>query len=313
MTLRFGLNLPAGPIRGPVSKFMDDLDRAIPQLVGHFDSLWMTDHFIWDDRPCYEAWTVMSYVAARWPQFMIGPMVLGQSYRNPALLAKMGATLQSLSGGRFIMGIGAGWKEDEYRAYDWPFPRAGVRLEQLQDTLEIMTRLWRQPGPVSWQGRHYRITDAWCEPRPDPVPPVIVGGGGRKTMGLAARYADGWNLPDASPRHFRERLAILKQHCAELGRDPASIELSWLGRLCVAADEQAARERNQRYWEREGVFIGTPAAVIEQMQVFIDLGVSRFILEVLDVADEEVTGAIVEQILPALRQAPGHGPSAALC
>src|SRR4051812_12437151 len=115
MPVDFGLGLLAGPPKGQISKWMDDLDASIPQLAGHFKSLWMTDHFFWEDAPTYEAWTTLCYAAARWPQFDVGPMVLGQSYRNPAMLAKMGATLQALSNGRCIMAIGAGWKEDEYQ------------------------------------------------------------------------------------------------------------------------------------------------------------------------------------------------------
>lgn len=301
MTCHLDIFLPPGPDKGKISKYMDDLDLALPQLAGHVDGLWMSDHFIWDDDPCYEAWTVMSYLAARWPQYRIGSIVLCQSYRNPALLAKMGATLQTLSGGRFILGIGAGWKEDEYCAYDFPFPRAGLRIEQLQDTLEILTRLWRQPGPVSWQGRHYRVSDAWCEPRPDPVPGIVVGAGGRKSIRLAAQYADGWNPAVFTPAPFRERLAIFHEHCEELERDPASIEISWSGRLSVAATERAARERNSRSWEREGAFIGSPSQVVEQMQTFIDLGVSRFILEILEFSAEDVIGILKEEVLPALR------------
>ncbi len=158
----------------------------------------------------------------------------------------MGATLQSLSGGRFIMGIGAGWKEDEYRAYDFPFPRAGVRIGQLQDTLEIISRMWREPGPVSWQGRHFRVRDAICEPRPQPVPPIIVGAGGRRAIRLAVQYADGWNPAVFELPLFRERLAIFYQHCEKLERDSASMEISWCGRLSVATTERAARERNSR-------------------------------------------------------------------
>ncbi|MDD9955190.1 MAG: LLM class flavin-dependent oxidoreductase [Anaerolineaceae bacterium] len=301
MTCHISLSLPPGPDKGKLGKYLDDLDVALPQLAGHVDSLWMTDHFIWDDDPCYEAWTVMCYLAARWPQYRIGSIVLCQSYRNPALLAKMGATLQSLSGGRFIMGIGAGWKEDEYRAYDFDFPRAGIRVEQLQDTLEILTRMWREPGPVTWQGRHYRITEAICEPRPQPVPPIIVGAGERKTIRLAVQYADGWNPAVFELPLFRDRLTIFHQHCEELERDPAGIEISWCGRLSVAATERAAHERNNRSWEREDGFVGSPAQVIEQMQGFIDLGVSRFILEILEFSDEDVIGILKEDILPALR------------
>ncbi len=301
MTCHVDIFLPPGPDKGKISAYMDDLDVALPQLAGHVDGLWMSDHFIRDDDPCYEAWTVMSYLAARWPQFQIGSIVLSQSYRNPALLARMGATLQTLSGGRFIMGIGAGWKEDEYRAYNFPFPRAGIRIEQLQDTLEILTRLWRRPGPVSWQGRHYRVSDAWCEPRPEPVPRIVVGAGGRKSIRLAAQYADGWNPAVFTLAPFRERLAIFQQHCEELERDPADIEISWSGRLSVAAGEQAARDRNSRSREREGAFVGSPSQVIEQMQTFIDLGVSRFILEILEFSAEDVIGILKEEVLPALR------------
>ena len=301
MTCHVGLCLPPGPNREDSGSFTAALDVALPQLAGHLDSLWMTDHFMRKTAPCFEAFTVMAWVAARWPQFTVGPIVLGQSYRNPALLAKMAATLQQLSGGRFIMGIGAGWKEDEYRAYDYPFPRAGVRVEQLQDTLEILTRMWREPGPVSWQGRHYRITDAICEPRPDPVPPIVVGAGGVRSIRLAAKYADGWNPAVSTLSGFRERLAIFHQHCEDLERDPASIETSWFGILCVGASEAAARERNRRHGQREGAFVGSPTQVIEQMQSFIDLGVSRFILEIPEFSDEEVIGILKEDILPALR------------
>ena len=124
----------------------------------------MTDHFQWEGQPTFEAWTVLAYIAARYPEFEVGPMVLGQSYRNPALLALMSASLQTLSGGRFIMGIGAGWKEDEYLSYNYPFPSAKTRVQQLEETLVILKTMWEEPGPVSYSGKHYSIKDAWCEP-----------------------------------------------------------------------------------------------------------------------------------------------------
>lgn len=302
MTLKFGLGMLAGPPKGQLDKWMDDLDAVLPQFAGTFESLWMTDHFFWEDEPTYEAWTVMAYMAARWPQFKIGPMVLGQSYRNPALLAKMGATLQAISNGRLIMAIGAGWKEDEYRAYDYPYPRAGIRIEQLDDTLEIMKRMWTQPGPVTYEGKHYKIVDAWCEPRPDPVPPIMVGGGGTKTMMLAARHADMWNLPDASFEKYSDRLNVLKQHCETIGRDPASIEYTWFGRLGVAKTEAEALALSNGRWNPSNAFVGTPQQAIDLMMPFVEAGVSYFMLEVLGLPDSDTVGMVLEDVLPLVQQ-----------
>ena len=301
MTLKFGLGLLAGPPKGQINQWMDDLDQSLPQLADDFESLWMTDHFFWQDDPTYEAWTVMSYMAARWPRYKIGPMVLGQSYRNPALLAKMAATLQTISEGRFIMGIGAGWKEDEYRAYDYPYPRPGIRIEQLKDTLEIMTRMWKDPDPVTYEGEQYSVIGAYCQPKPDPMIPIMVGGGGVKTMRLAAQYADIWNLPDAAIERFTERMAILDQHCADLGRDPKTLERSWFGRLGVAKTETDALALSNGRWTKDNAFVGTPQQAVELMLPFVEAGVTYFMLEVLGLPDPDVIGMVKEEVLPALR------------
>ena len=302
MTVKFGLGLLAGPPKGQISKWMDDLDAALPHLGTAFESLWMTDHFFWDDNPTYEAWTVMAYMVARWPQYKVGPMVLGQSYRNPALLAKMAATLQTLSGGRFIMGIGAGWKEDEYRAYNYPFLRPGIRIEQLEDTLEIMKRMWTEPGPITYTGKHYRIENAYCEPRPDPIPPIIVGGAGEKTMFLAAKHADGWNLSDSNITRYTDRLNVLKQHCETLGRDWATIECSWFGRLAVARTTDDALTLGGGRWTPDNAFVGTPQECIDLMRPFVHAGVRYFMLEVLGLPDMDILGMVTEEVLPALNR-----------
>ena len=300
MTVDFGLALPAGPARRQIGRWMDDLDTSLPQLAGRFRSLWMTDHFQWDDNPVYEAWTVLAFMAARWPQFEIGPIVLGQSYRNPALLAKMAATLQALCGGRLIMGIGAGWKEDEYHAYGYPYPSPGVRIAQLEDTLEILTRLWTQPGKVTYRGAHYSVIDAYCEPKPDPVPPTLVGGGGDKTTRLAARFAAMWNLPDAPFERYRERMAVLLRHCEDIGRDPATLRKTWFGRLAVGRTEAEALTLGYGKWTRANAFVGTPAQVVEQMGPFVAAGVDYFMLEVLGLPDPDVVGMVLEDVLPRL-------------
>ena len=302
MTIDFGLVLLDGPSKQPINDWLDHLEASLPALQPYFKSLWMTDHFFWTDAPTYEAWTVLSFVAARFPQFDIGPVVLGQSYRNPALLAKMAATLQTLCRGRFIMGIGAGWKEDEYHAYGYPFPRPGIRLEQLEDTLEIMKRLWNEPGPVSYQGKHYSIANAYCEPQPNPVPRIMVGGGGNNTMALAARFADWWSLPDANFAVYSERVKVLRDTCASINRDPASLRLTWFGRLAVAKSEQEAEALSNGEWTKEQAFVGTPAQVVEQMQEFAELGVDYFMVEVLGLSDSETRGMVLEDVLPKLER-----------
>jgi len=301
MAVDFGLVLPAGPRKQQIQAWLDDLDRHLPGLQGHFKSLWMTDHFFWEDAPTYEVWVVIAFAAARWPQFDIGPIVLGQSYRNPALTAKMGATLQTLSRGRLIMALGAGWKEDEYHAYGYPYPAPSVRIEQLADALEILKRMWHMAGPVTYHGKHYHIVNAWCEPRPDPVPPLIVGGGGRKTMTLAVRYADWWNLPDANAETYKDRLGTLHQLCGQAGRDPQSLRWTWFGRLAVARREAAAEALSNGRWTRANALVGTPQQVVEQMQTFKALGVDYFMAEVLNLPDGETQQMVLEEVLPKVR------------
>jgi alkanesulfonate monooxygenase SsuD/methylene tetrahydromethanopterin reductase-like flavin-dependent oxidoreductase (luciferase family) len=300
MAVDFGLGMLWGPPKGVrPQQWMENLDVSLPRLAGHFKSLWMTDHFFWNGDPTYEAWTVLSYMAAKWPQFDIGPMVLGQSYRNPALLAKMAATLQVLSNGRFIMGIGAGWKEDEYHAYDYPFPRAGIRMEQLIETLEIMKRLWTEPGKVTYEGKHYKVVDAWCEPKPDPIPTIMIGGGGNKTIVISARYADWWNHSDANYEVMKERLAVVDQACEEIGRDPATLRRTWFGRLAVGKTEAEAIALSKGEYTKENAFVGTALEVVELMQPFVsELGVDYFMLEVLGLPDEWVIETVINEVLP---------------
>lgn len=298
MSIDFGLVLPAGPTKDTVNQWLDDLEEVLPSLTGHFKSLWMTDHFMRGETPVYEAWTVLSYAAARWPQFDLGPIVLGQSYRNPAMLAKMGATLQSLSRGRLIMAIGAGWKADEYLAYGYPFPSAKIRLMQLEEAIIIIKRLWTEPGPVSFQGQYYHVSEAYCEPKPDPVPTLLVGGGGRTTIGLAARYADWWNLPDANFEKLQSRLPIVKEQCEQVGRDPASLRLTWFGRLAVARSEAEALALSNGKWTKERALVGTPEQVVAEMQRFIEAGVDYFMMEVLGLTNPETKAMVLEEVLP---------------
>ena len=304
MAVDFGLSLLAGPPKGQTNKWLADLDASVPALQGHFRSIWMTDHFFWGGEPTYEAWVAMSFLAARFPTFEVGPMVLGQSYRNPALQALMATTLQSLSNGRFIMGIGAGWKEDEYLAYDYPFPRAGIRIEQLEETIIIFKKLWSESGKITYEGKHYKVVDAWCEPKPVPMIPIVVGGGGEKTMRVAAQYADMWNLSDAGITRYTERVNILERHCDELGRDASTLRRSWFGRLAIgktqAEAEKYANSRTMKY-TTDNAFVGTPEQVAEQMAAFVAVGCDYFMVDIIGLPNPDIIGLVIEELVPKVK------------
>jgi alkanesulfonate monooxygenase SsuD/methylene tetrahydromethanopterin reductase-like flavin-dependent oxidoreductase (luciferase family) len=169
--------------------YVSDTRRVLDRIEGVFDSVWMPDHFRVNDMDCFECWTTLTFFAGLYPRLQFGTIVLCNSFRNPGLLAKMAATLQCLTDGRLVLGIGSGWNEAEYRAFGYEFPRAGTRIDQLDEALQVITSLWREPS-ATFAGRHYQITDARCEPRPSVPPTLMVGGKGPRTLRLAARYAD---------------------------------------------------------------------------------------------------------------------------
>ena len=166
--IQFGLVIPSGSRdKAQSGAYMDNVRRLTELGTGHYDSAWFVDHLQFDDADLMEGWTAVTYLAALNPQFKWGHAVLCQSFRNPALLAKMAATLQYMSGGRFILGLGAGWKEDEYLSYGYDYPPAGTRVEELEETLQIVKALWTEER-ATVRGKHYRVEEAWCEPKPDP-------------------------------------------------------------------------------------------------------------------------------------------------
>lgn len=302
----FGLGLLHGPPTGQNDLFLADLDKTLLQIKGSFRSIWMTDHFQWEGQPTFEAWTVMSYILARYPEFEVGPMVLGQNYRNPALLALMAATLQALSGGRFIMGIGAGWKEDEYLAYDYEYPSPRIRLQQLEETLIILKKMWEERGQVSFEGAHYSVRDAWCEPKPETKIPILVGGGGYTTMRHAAKYADIWNYPDSPLGRYVERQTILQRHLDAIGRDPTTLRCSWFGRVAIGRTEAEAEARGlsrENKWTRDNSFVGTPERIAEQMNAFVERGCDYFVIDIIGAPDEAIIGMFTEEVIPKLNGA----------
>lgn len=302
--IQFGFCMPADKLdKQRRATFGEDLNRALDLVAGHFDSAWIIDHLQFGDDDVLEGFTALSYLAALHPRLKFGHSVLCQSFRNPALLAKMGATLHFLSGGRFILGLGAGWHAEEYRAYGYDFPANGVRVKQLDETLQIIKALWTQKT-TTFAGEYYRVTEAYCEPRPDPIPTIMVGAFKPKMLRLTAKYADWWNVSSTGIGGYRRMAEAFERACAEVGRDPSTVRRSWCGG-CACAPTQAAADalagdRVSSSNDEDFGFVGTPKQVVEQMRPFIDSGVDYFMLDCSGFPDLTTLEMLVNEVLPAL-------------
>lgn len=305
--IEFGFILPADNLaKNGRDAYVANVDRALDLVAGRFTSAWLIDHLQFGDADVLEGFTTLTYFAARHPQMMFGHTVLCQSFRNPALVAKMGATLQYLTGGRFVLGIGAGWHEEEYAAYGYDFPRAGVRVEQLEEALQIIRALWREPS-VTFAGDHYRVQDARCEPKPIPVPPVMLGAFKPRMLGLTAKYADWWNVSSTGVADYAAKTEELERACDAVGRDPHTIRRTWAGGcVCRATQTEARKVAAERYGtddddEDDGFdFVGTPEMLVEQMHGFIALGVDCFMLDCGGFPDLTTLALLADEVLPQL-------------
>lgn len=289
-TIDFGLMLRQNDPALSVDELIAYNQRCIQALTSGFSTLWLEDHLQVGDTDALECLTTLSYLAAQYPRFKVGSLVLAQSYRNPALLAKMIANLHALSGGRVILGLGAGWKEDEYIAYGYSYPSIKMRMEQLEETIQIIRALWTRQ-PATFEGQHYHIRDAYCAPQPAaPVPLLIGGGGEQRTLALVARYADWWNFNSCPPEQYAHKLTILKQHCARIGRDPAEIKLTYLGTLSVSEDPTKVLRHPQKHY-----VAGNAAEVTREIEQFRQLGVSHFMFRMPNL---ETVEHFVERVVP---------------
>jgi F420-dependent oxidoreductase-like protein len=211
-----------------------------------FHGIWDYDHFyglVDPAQPTFEGWTALAGMAVLTRQSRVGCLVSSVTYRNPAMLAKMAVTVDHMSGGRLEFGIGAGWHEDEHRGYGIEFPRAGTRVEMLDEALTVIRRLWSEPS-VTFEGRFFTLTDALCDPKPlqRPHPPIVIGGVKPKMLRVIARHADEWNAPGQGPQEWAATSASLDAACAEVGRNPSEIRRSVQLFLHPAQPEQVAAQ-----------------------------------------------------------------------
>jgi alkanesulfonate monooxygenase SsuD/methylene tetrahydromethanopterin reductase-like flavin-dependent oxidoreductase (luciferase family) len=241
--------------------------------------------------PIFECWTTLSTLSSVTKKIRMGTLVSCNSFRNPSLLAKMAATLDNISNGRLEFGIGAGVQKKEHKAYGYPFPSAGTRIERLKEAVEIIKKMWTEEK-ASYMGKYYTLQDAFCEPKPlqKPHPPITIGGGGEKlTMRVAAQHADRYDwgyLP--SLELYRRKLKLLEEHCEAVGRSFQEIEKScWFaGQIFVGEDREELEKKVVQY-APEGVsledfvqtsFVCTPEDCLKQIRQYANLGVNHFML-----------------------------------
>ena len=238
----------AGSNFQPIVMYQEE--HILPHVLPHFDSVWIADHFYGFDSDkkegFLEGWTTLTWLAANHPDIMLCHHVLGHGYRNPALTAKIAATLQVLSGGRFMLGIGAGWREDEYRSYGYDFPRASVRLRQLEEVVQICRLMWTEEHPT-FSGTYFQIDDAAATPRPDVVPPICIGSSGEKIgLPIVGRHADIWNGAYTSDDDWTRKRDIVHGAAADAGRNPSEIDNC----VTVAGDLPDSDAASEQWLER---------------------------------------------------------------
>jgi F420-dependent oxidoreductase-like protein len=304
---------------------MLDVTRAAE--AGRFESVWVIDSFhtvpVPTQEATHEAWTLMAALGAATSRVRLGQMCTCMGYRNPAYLAKVAATVDIISGGRTEMGIGAGWYEQESRAYGYGFPGAGDRLGMLEEGVQIMRQLWRT-GTATLDGKHYQVEGAVCQPLPlqeGGIPLWIAGGGEKQTLRIAAQYATSTNF-DGTPEVFKRKSGILQQHCREVGSDFGAIvrsanynviigetdkdvadKIAWLrshlGRLVPAGQAEALVQALA-----SELLVGTPERIAERLAGMGRFGMTYAIVHFPEVAyDKSGLTLFAEQVAPALASA----------
>ncbi len=310
--LEFGVYIPQVAL-----DFGQLLERALRCERLGFGSFWLFDHLYTPglpDQPALEGWTLATALLARTARLRVGHLVLDNNLRHPALVARMAATLDVISGGRLDLGMGSGSYAAEHRQGGFPWGSLAERSERLAEGLEVITRMLGG-SPVSFEGRHYRLAELPSLPRPlqRPRPPIVVGGvGERHTLPLVARYADVWNVPTYGLGVWQERVPALEACCERIGRDPGTIRRSLEAVLVLAPDEPSLRDARARYERRyqgpgwglaEGGFVGTPSRIVDRIGELADAGMSHFVFFVADRGDGSMLELFAQEVMAQVARA----------
>lgn len=337
--MRFGIFVPQGwrmDLVGIAPEHQWGVMRDLAQRADAeeaWESLWVYDHFHTVPEPsqeaCHEAWSLMSAFAAVTGRVRLGQMCTCMSYRDPAYLAKVAATVDVISGGRLEMGIGAGWYEHEWRAYGYGFPTAGERLARLREGVEVFRQLWTT-GSATLDGEHYQVDGAMGWPRPlqgtvfpgserNGIPVWVAGGGERKTLRIAAEHADYTNF-DGTPEAFAHKSQVLRGHCADVGRDVDEIVRSANYNVVIGRDEAEVEERlafvkdlflqagvaeEKAQQQVDGLrtqpAVGTPEQIVETLRGLQDIGMTYAITYFAEAAhDTSGIELFEDEVIPEL-------------
>lgn len=322
--IQVGLTLPQGwldefPSNNAYDQFLFSKSVALKAEQLGYNAGYVYDHFIpyYGDKrtlPFFEAYTLLSAIAAITTKLRVGQVVTCNSYRLPSLLAKMSSTLDAISDGRLEFGIGAGWFEHEYRSYGYQFDSASTRIEQLDESLIIIKKMW-QKEKSSFKGKHYSIKNAVCSPKPiqKPHPPIMVGGAGQKLIAVAAKHATRYNHPFGTPEILQSKIEMLKTQCKKINRNFEEIENSVLLRVLVGKDNDDIKQiatqlkkKNESISEfiirsKDSIALGTPDEVIEYLQKYVNIGISYFIVNFIGLSNSlEMLSLFSKKVRPKL-------------
>ncbi|MEZ5232507.1 MAG: TIGR03560 family F420-dependent LLM class oxidoreductase [Acidimicrobiia bacterium] len=281
-----------------------------------FDSLWVCDHLYGPQSPSIpilEAWSLLSALAACTDSVELGTLVTPTGMRNPAHLGKVIATVDAIAGGRVIPGFGAGWMDREHTDFGMPFPPVADRLAQMEETLQLLGRMWDPAEEATtFDGAFVHTDDLVCLPKPPRRPPVLIGGTGEKvTLRLAAQYADIWNNTAVTQSELPRKIDVLHAHCDAVGRDPAEIRISQQCLVIIGADDAAAEAAIATAEKVFGghlgdprgdlAIAGTPGRVVEQIQRHVELGCTMFMAEFFGRDTREPARLFAETVLPHVK------------